>query len=103
MRGVMPQLAAGKHVLCEKPFTANAAETREIAEVAATSERVVMEAFHSRYHPLALRTTGRYERQASTRSARSHRLLRMGRDGTNTVAAVHDSAQSFLPLPRGHT
>ncbi len=49
-------LAAGKHVLCEKPFTANAAEAREIADLAATSDRVVMEAFHYRYHPLALRT-----------------------------------------------
>jgi predicted dehydrogenase len=48
-------LAAGKHVLCEKPFTANAAEAREIAELAAASDRVVMEAFHYRYHPLALR------------------------------------------------
>jgi predicted dehydrogenase len=48
-------LAAGKHVLCEKPFTANAAEAREIAELAANSDRVVMEAFHYRYHPLALR------------------------------------------------
>jgi predicted dehydrogenase len=48
-------LAAGKHVLCEKPFTANAGEAREIAEVAAQSDRVVMEAFHYRYHPLALR------------------------------------------------
>jgi predicted dehydrogenase len=48
-------LAAGKHVLCEKPFTANATEAREIAELAATSDRVVMEAFHYRYHPLALR------------------------------------------------
>lgn len=48
-------LAAGKHVLCEKPFTANAAEAREVAELAATSDRVVMEAFHYRYHPLALR------------------------------------------------
>jgi predicted dehydrogenase len=48
-------LAAGKHVLCEKPFTANAAEAREITELAATSDRVVMEAFHYRYHPLALR------------------------------------------------
>ncbi|WP_232070723.1 Gfo/Idh/MocA family protein [Mycobacterium lacus] len=48
-------LASGKHVLCEKPFTANAAEAREIAELAATSDRVVMEAFHYRYHPLALR------------------------------------------------
>ncbi|GLY44444.1 oxidoreductase [Amycolatopsis sp. NBRC 101858] len=48
-------LAAGKHVLCEKPFTANAAEAREIADLAAASDRVVMEAFHYRYHPLALR------------------------------------------------
>lgn len=48
-------LAAGKHVLCEKPFTANAAEAREIADLAADSDRVVMEAFHYRYHPLTLR------------------------------------------------
>jgi predicted dehydrogenase len=48
-------LSAGKHVLCEKPFTANAAEAREIAELSAKSDRVVMEAYHYRYHPLALR------------------------------------------------
>jgi predicted dehydrogenase len=48
-------LAAGKHVLCEKPFTANAAEAREIADLAAASDRIVMEAFHYRYHPLTLR------------------------------------------------
>src|SRR6201985_1995904 len=48
-------LTAGKHVLCEKPFTANAAEAREIAALAADSDRVVMEAFHYRYHPLTLR------------------------------------------------
>lgn len=48
-------LAAGKHVLCEKPFTANALEAREIADLAAKSDRVVMEGLHYRYHPLALR------------------------------------------------
>jgi predicted dehydrogenase len=48
-------LGAGKHVLCEKPFTANAAEAREIAEIAVNSDRVVMEAFHYRYHPLSRR------------------------------------------------
>ena len=48
-------LAAGKYVLCEKPFTANATEAREIADLAEKSGRVVMEAFHYRYHPLALR------------------------------------------------
>jgi predicted dehydrogenase len=48
-------LAAGKHVLCEKPFTANASEAHEIAELAAKSDRVVMEAIQYRYHPLTLR------------------------------------------------
>ncbi|HXU70575.1 MAG TPA: Gfo/Idh/MocA family oxidoreductase [Polyangia bacterium] len=48
-------LAAAKHVLCEKPFTANADEAAEVAAAAAASGRVVMEAFHYRYHPLALR------------------------------------------------
>ncbi len=54
-RWTLAALAAGKHVLCEKPFTANAAEARQIAQAAAASDRVVMEAFHYRYHPLSLR------------------------------------------------
>ena len=48
-------IAAGKDAPCEKPFTANADEAREVAEVAAKSGRVVMEAFHYRYHPCASR------------------------------------------------
>jgi predicted dehydrogenase len=48
-------LEAGKHVLCEKPFTANAAEAAEVAEAARRSGLVVAEAFHYRYHPLAAR------------------------------------------------
>lgn len=48
-------LAAGKHVLCEKPFTANGTEAREIADLAAESDRVVMEAIQFRHHPLTLR------------------------------------------------
>ncbi|HTZ09727.1 MAG TPA: Gfo/Idh/MocA family oxidoreductase [Acidimicrobiales bacterium] len=47
-------LAAGKHVLCEKPFTADAAEAREVAG-AAPPGLVLMEAFHYRYHPLFAR------------------------------------------------
>jgi predicted dehydrogenase len=47
-------IEAGKHVLCEKPFTSNAAEAREVADAArARPEVVVMEAFHWRYHPMA--------------------------------------------------
>jgi predicted dehydrogenase len=45
-------LEAGKHVLCEKPFTNNADEARQVAAVAERTGLVVMEAFHYRYHPL---------------------------------------------------
>jgi predicted dehydrogenase len=49
-------IGAGKHVLCEKPFTSNAAEAEGVQATAATRpELVVMEAFHWRYHPLATR------------------------------------------------
>ena len=48
-------LEAGKHVLCEKPFTANAKEAEDVAAVATRTGLVVMEAFHYRYHPLAQR------------------------------------------------
>jgi predicted dehydrogenase len=48
-------IAAGKHVLCEKPFSANAAEAREVADAAAEAGVVVTEAFHYRYHPMAER------------------------------------------------
>jgi predicted dehydrogenase len=48
-------IAAGKHVLCEKPFASNEAEAAEVADAARAAGLVVMEAFHYRYHPLARR------------------------------------------------
>lgn len=49
-------IKTGKHVLCEKPFTANADEARTVAAAAnGTPGLVVMEAFHYQYHPLAKR------------------------------------------------
>ncbi len=45
-------LAAGKHVLCEKPLTANATEAADLSLAAQASGKVLMEAFHYRYHPL---------------------------------------------------
>ncbi|MBX3285386.1 MAG: Gfo/Idh/MocA family oxidoreductase [Actinobacteria bacterium] len=55
-RWTIAALEAGKHVLCEKPFTSNAAEAREVAAVAdARPDQVLMEAFHYRYHPFAER------------------------------------------------
>jgi predicted dehydrogenase len=48
-------IAAGKHVLCEKPFASNADEAAQVARAAAASGLVVMEAMHYRYHPLVTR------------------------------------------------
>jgi predicted dehydrogenase len=54
-RWMLAALRAGKHVLCEKPFTSNAAQAREVEAAAEQAGLVVMEAFHYRYHPLAQR------------------------------------------------
>jgi len=44
-------LGAGKHVLCEKPFTLNAAQAREVVDAARDADRFVMEAMWSRFLP----------------------------------------------------
>jgi predicted dehydrogenase len=54
-RWTLAAIAAGKHVLCEKPLTANAAGADRVARAAADAGVVVMEAFHYRYHPLVRR------------------------------------------------
>ncbi len=44
-------MEAGKHVLCEKPFTVIPAETEEMIRVAERTGKVLMEAFMYRFHP----------------------------------------------------
>ncbi len=48
-------LAAGKHALVEKVFTLNAAEAREVVELAAAKNLVVLEAMWTRWLPHMLR------------------------------------------------
>jgi len=48
-------IAAGRHVLGEKPFASNAPEAETVRSAARASGLVVMEAFHYQYHPLMLR------------------------------------------------
>jgi predicted dehydrogenase len=50
-RWTLAAIEAGKHVLCEKPFTANADEARTVAKAAKGSSVVVMEAHHTSHHP----------------------------------------------------
>jgi predicted dehydrogenase len=51
----MRALEAGKHVLCEKPIASNEEQAQRMAEAAQRSDRILAEAFHWRYHPLAAR------------------------------------------------
>jgi predicted dehydrogenase len=44
-------LAAGKHVLCEKPLALNADEAWEMTDAAKASDRLLMEALMYRFHP----------------------------------------------------
>jgi predicted dehydrogenase len=48
-------LEAGKHVLVEKPFTLNAREARELADLAAARGLLVLEAMWTRYLPHMVR------------------------------------------------
>jgi predicted dehydrogenase len=48
-------IAAGKHVLCEKPFASHAEQAEQVAAAASVAGLVVMEAMHYRYHPLIAR------------------------------------------------
>ncbi|KAJ8103514.1 hypothetical protein POJ06DRAFT_242103 [Lipomyces tetrasporus] len=47
-------LKAGKHVLCEKAFTINAAQARHLADYAKSHNLFLMEAVWTRFFPLAL-------------------------------------------------
>ncbi len=62
-------LDAGKHVLCEKPIASNAHEAKKMAEAATRNRRVLMEAMHYRFHPMAQRM-----REAVTQLGAIHRI-----------------------------
>ena len=78
-------LAAGKHVLCEKPLALNAAEVLQMQAAERAHGRLVMEAFCHRFHP-------QFERARA--------LLRNGAIGTLLCAQAHfvgriDDPQDF--------
>jgi predicted dehydrogenase len=48
-------LRAGKHVLCEKPVATSESEAIELAQIAEDAGRLIVEAYHYRYHPFTSR------------------------------------------------
>ncbi|PLB45370.1 NAD(P)-binding protein [Aspergillus steynii IBT 23096] len=53
-QNVMQVLEAGKHVLCEKSFTVNAAQAKILCETAQKKNLFLMEAVWTRYFPLSI-------------------------------------------------
>lgn len=76
----MRALEAGKHVLCEKPSAANAREAQEMVDAATSAGRVLVEAFHWRYHAMA------------------ERIVELVREGA-VGRLVHVDAAFCIPLP----
>ncbi len=54
-RWTIAALTAGRHVLCEKPIAGNADDARSMFQTASEAGRLLMEAFHWRFHPFAER------------------------------------------------
>jgi xylose dehydrogenase (NAD/NADP) len=77
-------LAAGKHVLCEKPLALDATQVREMAAAARDADRLLVEAVWSRWHP---------------RTRRAEALLAAGELGA--VRSV-DAGFTFSGVPEGN-
>lgn len=72
-------LAAGKHVLCEKPLACSASEAEEMSAAAQKADRLLMEAFMYRFHPRSkevrrLVQSGRIGKPRLVRSAFCYRI-----------------------------
>jgi predicted dehydrogenase len=70
-------LAAGKHVLTEKPSAANAAQAAQVRDAVRTAGTVFMEAFHYPYHPLFRRVCELLEAGAVGEIRHLQAVLRM--------------------------
>jgi predicted dehydrogenase len=79
-------IAAGKHVLVEKPFTLNAGEARRVSEAAADAGVVALEAMWTRFLPSMVRL---------------REIIAAGTIGElRTLIAVHDQSLSRDPAHR---
>lgn len=78
-QNVMLCLEAGKHVLCEKAFTVNAAQAKRLVQTARQKNLFLMEAVWTRYFPLSV-----YVREAIT-SGKIGTVIRVFADNSTGV------------------
>jgi predicted dehydrogenase len=77
-------LEAGKAVLCEKPFAMDAAGARQMTEAAERTGRLLVEAFHYRFHNVIRRA------EALTRGGALGRITRASAEFKGTIARSPD-------------
>jgi xylose dehydrogenase (NAD/NADP) len=74
----MRSLTAGKHVICEKPYTTTAAEVHEAHDLADASGLILTEGFMWRHGPHALRFVEELPRIGELRTIRSTFTFQIG-------------------------
>ena len=77
-------IAAGKHVLCEKPLTITTEDGAELVEAAKRAGVVLAVAYYRRFYPVL---------------ERLHEIVRSGRLGTLTSAQMVCRSYSIPPRP----
>ncbi|KAJ6171604.1 hypothetical protein N7470_000671 [Penicillium chermesinum] len=88
-QNVMLLLEAGKHVLCEKAFTVNAAQTRILCETAKKKNLFLMEAVWTRYFPLSIQVRQLIQQGAIGEVLRVVADTSFGDDVENTFPPSH--------------
>lgn len=86
-------LELGKNVLCEKAFTVNATQARELVRIAREKDLFLMEALWTRYFPLSV-----YARETIT-SGRMGTLIRAQADNSLDLSDANFSADHRMVSP----
>jgi predicted dehydrogenase len=93
-------LEAGKAVLCEKPFTVNAAEARELVRIARGRRLFLMEAMWNRFLPSLVRVRDILDRGelGEVRTVRAGLGLRMSADPAGRLLSPELGGGALLDL-----
>ena len=85
----MLALEAGKHILCEKAFTVNAAQAKILVDKAKEKKLFLMEAVWTRYFPLSLKVRKLIEDGALGQVQRVVADLSMNLQGSDAMKDSH--------------